>query len=225
MILIQSGGVDSTYLQYKYAKKINAVIHFNYGQASFSTTYDYLKIHCRKLQHELFLKEISLYQHESSIFVKGFSPKNNVYGYDDIVKSMGFINGRGLLFLSYAVDLATCLNEKIILIGAQHDPFFYKIPQNKVHGDTSYLFLLKFQELLNISTRPNIKISTPLIKTSKSTIIKKSHKLFNLEHTYSCELSPRCGKCNQCRQIVKNFTRQSITTSWFNKLLDDSTKS
>lgn len=214
MILIQSGGIDSTLLQYKYQREITGVIHINYGQGSYPVTKKYVTHHSKILKHSPVFQEVPIFQSASKIFSKKAYLDKAVSNMPDTYSSMGFIHGRGLLFFALAVDYAASKGESEILVGAQHDPFFFSLPKDQVIGDTTYLFLDYLQNLLNIASPNPFQIVTPLLHRSKKSIIKEAHNTFDLNYTYSCELHPRCGKCRQCSLIKKYFAQFNISTSW-----------
>ena len=106
-----------------------------------------------------------------------------------------YVPARNNLFLSYALSLAESIGACDIFIGV-HGSDFAQYP------DCRPEFIAKFEELANVATATNQKISihAPLINMNKSEIIAQGLKLaVDYSNTISCydpdEEGVSCGQC------------------------------
>ena len=111
-----------------------------------------------------------------------------------------FRNGN---ILSAAVSLAEKIGAKKIYIGAVEE-------DSSGYPDCTEEFLQKFEDAVNIGTKPEtkIKIIAPLLHSNKGEIVKKGIALGAPLHlSWSCYQNETiaCGKCESCRLRLKGF--------------------
>jgi 7-cyano-7-deazaguanine synthase len=120
-----------------------------------------------------------------------------------------YVPARNTVFLSVALAKAETLNAFDIFIGVNAIDY-------SGYPDCRPKFISKFEQLMNLATKDAVqnvgtyKIHTPLIKLTKSEIIKEGIELgVNYEITSSC-YSPNkygspCGCCDACNLRLKGF--------------------
>ena len=120
-----------------------------------------------------------------------------------------YVPARNTVFLSVALAKAETLNAFDIFIGVNAIDY-------SGYPDCRPKFISKFEQLMNLATKDALqnvgtyKIHTPLIKLTKSEIIKEGIELgVNYEITSSC-YSPNkygspCGCCDACNLRLKGF--------------------
>lgn len=110
----------------------------------------------------------------------------------------GFINGRNLLLVSIALTSFPSLRGFISL----------GIHSGALYSDCSKEFVVKAQNIIDISSTGGILIDCPFLSFTKLEIYNYclENKL-PLELTYSCEIGliQPCGKCNSCKDLIKLY--------------------
>jgi len=122
-----------------------------------------------------------------------------------------YVPARNIIFLSIALSFAESAGSKAIFIGAHTQDY-------SGYPDCRAEFFKIFDEIIKVGTKAGvelkrIKIITPLIKKSKSEIIKLGQKLgVPFELTWSCYRGGKrpCGKCDSCRFRAKGFTEAGL---------------
>lgn len=133
-----------------------------------------------------------------------------------------YVPGRNLIFLSLALAWAEVNDIFDIFIGVNSLDF-------SGYPDCRPEFIESFEKTANLATRAgttgnDIKIHTPIIKMTKSEIIRKGVALgVNYANTLSCYAPDShgraCGKCDSCRLRKKGFEEAGVKdpTTYINK--------
>lgn len=182
MILLFSGGYDSTLLALRYLSKIKVLLHIQYIHPS----RDYELMAVGRLYEELKQKnpsiclkilEIPLYAQELSAGVG--------------VSGSRYVPNRNAIFLSLAANVARVHQCDTIIYGAtscDQEDYFDCTPA--------------FMETLSFALR--IEICAPLLDTSLRPFEVSStdvHRLLSLSWScYQPDNGKPCGKCNSCKQ-------------------------
>ncbi|MFH1709677.1 MAG: 7-cyano-7-deazaguanine synthase QueC [bacterium] len=200
-IVLLSGGLDSTTTLY-YAKNkgynCRALI-FDYGQRHVKEIRSAVRIaRAAKIPYQII--RIKLPWKGSSLLDKTTRiPANRIIGKK--IPST-YVPGRNTIFLSFAVSYAESIGADAVFIGANAVDF-------SGYPDCRPEYYKVFRTLIQKGTKAKrIKIVTPLIKMTKSQIIKLGLKLgAPLELTWSCYKGGRhpCGVCDSCRLRRKGF--------------------
>lgn len=125
-----------------------------------------------------------------------------------------YVPARNTIFLSFAVAWAEVLSASDVFIGVNAIDY-------SGYPDCRPEFIGAFERMANLATkagvegRTRLKIHTPLIRLSKSEIIKLASELgvdFRLTHScYDPDDSGRpCGLCDSCRLRLKGFAAAGI---------------
>jgi 7-cyano-7-deazaguanine synthase len=120
-----------------------------------------------------------------------------------------YVPARNTIFLSYALAWAEVLGAADIFIGVN-------VLDYSGYPDCRPEYITAYEKMANLATRAcvegkqKLKIHTPLIRMSKSQIIKKGIELgvdYSLTHScYDPSVSgDACGECDSCLLRLKGF--------------------
>lgn len=120
-----------------------------------------------------------------------------------------YVPFRNAHFLSVAVSWAEAIGAEGVYIGAVSE-------DSSGYPDCRPEYYLAFQELVKAGTRPetNIEIVTPVIKLTKSEIIRRGVEVGAPLHlTWSCYQSEdaACGACDSCLLRLRAFAEAGVT--------------
>jgi 7-cyano-7-deazaguanine synthase len=203
-VVLLSGGLDSTTTLY-YAKSkgydCRALI-FDYGQRHKREIRSAVAVAKRSKTPYLILKIALPWKGSALLDVKNTLPVNRS------MKSIGkgipstYVPARNTIFLSFALSYAEAIGAKAIFIGANAIDF-------SGYPDCRPDYYRAFQKVIGKGTKAkSIRIITPLIKLTKSQIIKLGLKLgAPLDLTWSCYRGGKqpCGVCDSCRLRERGF--------------------
>ena len=124
-----------------------------------------------------------------------------------------YVPARNSIFLAYALAWAEVIPANDIFIGVNAIDY-------SGYPDCRPEFIEAFENLANLATKAGMegrrcKIHTPLIKLSKTEIIRKAIKLgVDLSLTHSCyDPTPEglaCGECDSCLLRLKGFREAGV---------------
>ena len=125
-----------------------------------------------------------------------------------------YVPARNTIFLAHALAWAETIGVGHIFIGANAIDY-------SGYPDCRPEFIALFETLANVGTKAGaegtrIQIHAPLIKLSKSEIVRKAVELkVDLSFTHSCyDPTPEgraCGKCDSCQLRLKGFHEAGVT--------------
>lgn len=134
-------------------------------------------------------------------------------GLDEIGKNIpsSYVPARNMTFLSLAVGLAEVIDAECIFIGANAVDY-------SGYPDCRPEFIQSFQKTAELGTKAGveghpIEIVAPLLKLSKSEIVKKGKELgvpFFLTWTCYSGGARACGKCEACLLRLEGFREAGI---------------
>jgi 7-cyano-7-deazaguanine synthase len=214
-VVLLSGGLDSATTLYLARRKGYAAhcLVFDYGQRHRKEIASAKKIAGAAGRPSTVLK-IKLPWQGSSLLDKGLdvprvttSQSHNVTGK---IPST-YVPGRNIIFLSFALSFAEAIGAKAIFIGANSIDY-------SGYPDCRPEFYRAFSIAAAKGTKSGaagqgIKIFTPLVKMSKSRIIKTGKSLgVPYELTWSCYQGGKrpCGVCESCYFRAKGFREAGI---------------
>ena len=119
-----------------------------------------------------------------------------------------YVPFRNAHFLSVAVSWAEVLGAKKIFVGAVEQ-------DSSGYPDCRPSYYDAFNDLIKHGTKPEteIEIITPLIRLSKSQIVRRGTELnAPLQHTWSCYQSNMlaCGECDSCVLRLRAFEKAGV---------------
>lgn len=209
-IVLLSGGLDSaTTLYYAINKGYKCYcLLFNYGQKHIKEVRSAVKLaNITKCEYKII--KIILPWKGSSLL-----DNNNKIPHHDRISThiipSTYVPARNTIFLSFALSWADAIKIKEIFIGANAVDF-------SGYPDCRPGYFRSFQKTASLGTKKGlscgIKLNTPLIKMTKSEIVKLADRLkvpFHL--TWSCYEGGKktCGKCDSCVLRRKGFKEADI---------------
>ena len=217
-VVLFSGGLDSTTILYKAIIKDKTEpypISFNYGQKHLFELKNAEKT-IKRLNIPLdnwkivnidsnFFKNTALVEKNISV------PKGRDINEEIPVT---YVPARNTLFLAYAVAYGEMIGAEDIYIGVNAIDY-------SGYPDCREEFIESFEKTANLATKIAIegkfkfKINRPLIKLSKSDIIKLGMEL-NVDYsiTHSCydpdNNGNPCGECDSCRLRIDGFNKANL---------------
>ena len=211
-IVLLSGGLDSAttlYLARKQGYKCFCLI-FDYGQRHKKEIECAKKI-ARVSSCPAQVIKINLPWRGSSLLDKKLRipQRYNVKGNSAIPST--YVPARNIIFLSFALSFAEAIKAEAIFIGAHTQDY-------SGYPDCRPEFYRAFKKVISTGTKAGvekrgIKIQAPLIRKTKSQIVRKASQLgvpFAL--TWSCYQGGRvpCGECDSCYYRAKGFKEAGI---------------
>ena len=216
-VVLLSGGLDSA---------TTLAIARSQGYEAYALSFDYGQRHLRELEaarkiaKSLGAKEHRTVKIDNQIFA-GSALTDDV----DVPKSRSekeigsgipptYVPARNTIFLAHGLAWAETIPAGNIFIGANAIDY-------SGYPDCRPEFIALFETLANIATKTSaegarIQIHAPLIKLSKSEIVRKAVELdVDLSLTHSCyDPTPdgqACGKCDSCQLRLKGFREAGVT--------------
>ena len=209
-VVALSGGMDSCITAAIANKNYElALLHINYGQRTekrelkaFNDIADFYEIERRLVIDYSHLAKIggsSLTDYSKEVSKADLANKNIPSSY---------VPFRNANILSACTSWAEVLGAQKIFIGAVYE-------DSSGYPDCRPEFFRTFEEVINIGTKSktNIKIETPVIRFSKSEIVKKGVELDAPLHlTWSCYKNEdiACGECDSCALRLRGFQQAGI---------------
>jgi 7-cyano-7-deazaguanine synthase len=215
-VALLSGGIDST---------TTLAIAITEGYEAYALSFDYGQRHqieteaARRVAKSLSAKEHRIAKIDLRVFggsaltgdiavPKQRSGKEIAHGIP-----VTYVPARNTIFLAYALAWAEVIPANDIFLGVNAIDY-------SGYPDCRPEFIEAFEDLANLGTKAGIEgrrfqIQTPLIKLSKTEIIRKAVELdVDLSLTHSCyDPTPErlaCGECDSCLLRLKGFREAGI---------------
>lgn len=195
VVLILSGGLDSTTLLYYLLNKDKDVVclTFNYGQKG-KKELECAKDICRELNVEHYVYDIS-----SILDILKFSSLIDEDNSKVEIPQDTVVPSRNTILLELATAFAITNDCKEVYYGAiKGDTIDYQ--------DTTPQFLKQINELNKVNNYKYIPVKAPFIDKEKFEVVKISLELnVPLEKTWSCYLGgdEPCGECFSCKSRIE----------------------
>jgi 7-cyano-7-deazaguanine synthase len=198
IIVIYSGGMDSTVAIYKAVKDYGAknvrAISFNYQSKHNDQEFKRAQATCKKLKvkHDrISLSSISKFL-KSNLLKKGGKIPNGHYAESSMKKTViPFRNG---IMLSIACGIAESWGAKFVIIGNHAG-------DHAIYPDCRGTFISAMNEAMAYGTYIEVNILSPFVNMTKADIAKMGDELkVDWNKTYSCYVGDKkhCGKCSTC---------------------------
>lgn len=212
-IILLSGGLDSLVSLAKAIETcdIKLALTFNYGQKSFKNELEASEKICEHygIKHQTikldFLQEIT-----QSALVKGDVPelsKKDIDSKEITQNSMKavWVPNRNGLFLNISASFADSYGYDFIIFGGNKE-------EASTFPDNTEEFTEAMTKGFELSTQKKPKVIAPLIKLSKSDIVKTAIELeVPLELTRSCYNAgeKNCGQCESCQRLKRALSNNT----------------
>ena len=215
-VCLLSGGIDSC---------VSAFIAKKKGYELYALSFNYKQKHkkeidsAKKIGFDLSVKNHIIFNLDLDKFGKSsLTDLNLIPEKDHDLKHIGktipstYVPARNTIFLSIALAYAESIDADAIFIGVTSTDY-------SGYPDCRPEFINAFQKLADLATKKGVEekkimIKAPLLKLSKSEIIKKGIELdAPLEKTWSCYLGRdlACGRCDSCLLRLKGFKDLGMT--------------
>jgi len=217
-IILCSGGLDSVVAAHYVKKKMSygeiIILFFDYGQRAIGGERRAAKKCAEALKAKFFEVKLALLGETAGDLLN--EERASELSLEDLKdtkeESMKwYVPHRNLIFLSHAMSLSESL---ALRDGARYDIFVgFKNEGKEGFPDTSREFVLKINELREISSEKKFEIVAPLIEKDKEDIVLLGKELgVDFGSTWSCYVSGKeqCGTCLACRLRQEGFRWANI---------------
>lgn len=227
ILVLASGGLDSTVLLYKAIREVgpNNVVAMNtyYGQKH-AKEQEYAQWTCNHLGielHNVDLSQIFSFNKDCSALLKGSKQEIKHESYADQLKELAeegkaptvtaYVPFRNGLFLSYAAAVALQLACDTLYYGAHADD-----AAGRAYPDCTPEFIEYMRKAIEEGTAGKVTMEAPLWNLNKAGVVKLGLSLGmtheELEHTWSCYegKGKPCGTCGTCRDRKEAFIANGI---------------
>ena len=224
ILVLASGGLDSTVLLHKAVKEVGAenVVAMNtfYGQKH-AKEMEYAKWQCEHLGvelHNVDLSQIFSFNKDCSALLAGSKMdivhKDYAAQLEDLKKAgkaptvTAYVPYRNGLFLSYASAVAIQLNCDKIYYGAHADD-----AAGNAYPDCSSAFHNAINEAIYQGSGGQLKVEAPFVSCTKAEVVKTGLELnVPYELTWSCYEGGEkpCGVCGTCIDRAEAFRLNGV---------------
>lgn len=207
IILILSGGMDSTTLLYDLISQKNQVecLSYNYGQRH-KIELTLAESTCRKLDipHKIInIQTINELIQGSSLTSDIKVPEGH---YADESMKATVVPNRNMIMIALAVGYAVSKNFNAVAIAVHGG-------DHAVYPDCREEFIKKMDEVCAIANYKPIKIIAPYLHIDKGDIVARGRKLkvdYSLTHTCYKGDKLACGKCGACQERLEAFRENKV---------------
>ncbi len=203
MLIVLSGGLDSTTLLYEYKERIAMAITFDYGSKHNASEIFFAQEHTKKMgiEHLIIpLQFINTY-FKSDLLQSGGAIPQGEYSQDNMKSTVvPFRNG---IMLSIAAGIAESNDLSSILI-ANH------FGDHQIYPDCRSSFIEPMSQAIGQGTSNNIQLLAPYTDINKEDIVRKGLVLgIDYSRTWSCYEGgeQQCGVCATCLERKGSFTK------------------
>jgi len=207
VVVILSGGMDSTTLLYKAHNdcEVVSVLSFDYGQRH-KKELEYAKANCEKLglSHKVIdITPINQVMKKSALTDDVDVPEGN---YADENMKLTVVPNRNMILLSIAVAEAVSCEASKVFFGAHAG-------DHTIYPDCRKEFVDKLSEVTKIANWQSVEIEAPFIDMDKGDIAIVGKEL-NVDYslTWTCYKGQEkpCGKCGACVERAEAFAKAGI---------------
>lgn len=194
MIIIYSGGLDSTVLLYEYKGNIDYAVSFNYGSKHNSREIDFAKKNCVKLGINHYVIDLPFFKYFDSSLLKSSGREIPLEQYNEGNMSSTVVPFRNGIFLSIAVGLCDSFKQDSVLIANHSGDHF-------IYPDCRPEFIQSINNAAQLGTIGKVTIIAPYASLSKKDIALRGKMLgVDFADTWSCYQGGNlhCGECATC---------------------------
>ena len=215
-VVLLSGGLDSaTTLAIAKSKGFKCfALTFHYGQRHSVELKAAKKIakHIGTVQHKIVDINPTVFANSALMDKSIDIPLDRDINHSQI--PVTYVPARNTIFLSFALAFAESISAFDIFIGVNATDY-------SGYPDCRAEYISAFEKLANLATAATVqkkgtfKIHTPIIKMSKSQIVKTGTRLgVNYALTHSCYNPAKggksCGRCDSCQLRLKGFAQARL---------------
>jgi len=194
IVILYSGGMDSSVALYQYAGQIRLAVSFDYGSKHNKMEIEYAARNCKALdiEHRIIELDLNKMGFVSDLLQSGGDIPEGHYEAESMKKTVvPFRNG---IMLSIAAGIAESMDCNRLLISNHAG-------DHAIYPDCRPDFIQSMSKAINFGTYNNVEIMAPFTYLTKREIALMG-KLKNVpfENTYSCYNGQalHCGTCGTC---------------------------
>lgn len=206
ILIVLSGGIDSTTLLHDYASRTALAVSFDYGSNHNSREIACAAEQCRRLgiEHIIIPLDFMGRYFRSSLLSGAASVPCGDYSDENMTSTVvPFRNG---IMLSVAVGLAESRGLQRVMI-ANHGG------DHHIYPDCRPAFVAAMDSAAKAGTYPGIRVEGPYTYLTKTQIMERGARLgVDYGMTYSCYKGGErhCGQCGTCRERREAFAAAGI---------------
>jgi 7-cyano-7-deazaguanine synthase len=204
IVILYSGGMDSSVALYHFADRIKLAVSFNYGSKHNVREIEYAALNCKELgiEHRVIEMDLNKMGFVSDLLQSGGDIPNGHYEDENMKKTVvPFRNG---IMLSIAAGIAESIDCNKLLISNHAG-------DHAIYPDCRPDFIQSMNDAIRFGTYNNVEILAPFTSMSKREIALKGKEIdVPFEKTYSCyngqeEHCGTCGTCTERKEALEGF--------------------
>ncbi len=204
IVILYSGGMDSSVALYQYAERVKLAVSFNYGSKHNAREIEYAAKNCLALgiEHRVIELDLNKMGFVSDLLQSGGEIPEGHYEDENMKKTVvPFRNG---IMLSIAAGIAESMDcNKLIISNHAGD--------HAIYPDCRPNFIQSMSEAIGFGTYNRIEILAPFTNLSKREIALIGKEIgVPFENTYSCYNGQEihcgtCGTCTERKEALEGF--------------------
>jgi len=204
IVILYSGGMDSSVALYQYAERVKLAVSFNYGSKHNVREIEYAAKNCRALgiEHRVIELDLNKMGFVSDLLQSGGDIPNGHYEDENMKKTVvPFRNG---IMLSIAAGIAESMDCNRLMISNHAG-------DHAIYPDCRPDFIQSMSEAIGFGTYNRIEILAPFTNLSKREIALIGKEIgVPFENTYSCYNGQEihcgtCGTCTERKEALEGF--------------------
>lgn len=204
IVILYSGGMDSSVALYQYAERIRLAVSFDYGSKHNAREIKYAAINCKALgiEHRIIEMDLNKMGFVSDLLQSGAEIPDGHYEDENMKKTVvPFRNG---IMLSIAAGIAESMECNRLLI-SNHSG------DHAIYPDCRPDFISSMNNAIRYGTYNEVEILAPFTHLTKREIALEGKKTgVPFENTYSCYNGKEihcgtCGTCTERKEALEGF--------------------
>ena len=206
IVILYSGGMDSSVAIYKYAERIRLAVTFNYGSKHNLREIEYANRNCTALgiEHHVIDIDLNKMGFVSDLLKSGGAIPDGHYEDQNMIKTVvPFRNG---IMLSIAAGIAESIGcDKLMISNHAGD--------HAIYPDCRPEFINSMSDAIRFGTYNNLEIFAPFTNLTKREIALIGKEInVPFEKTYSCYNGQEvhcgtCGTCTERKEALEGFDK------------------
>jgi len=206
IVILYSGGMDSSVALYQYSQQIRLAVSFDYGSKHNKIEIKYAAKNCKQLGIEHRIVEIDLNKmgFVSDLLQSGGDIPDGHYEDENMKKTVvPFRNG---IMLSIAAGIAESMDCNKLLISNHAG-------DHAIYPDCRPDFIQSMSDAIRFGTYNKVEILAPFTNLTKREIALKGKEInVPFENTYSCyngqeQHCGTCGTCTERKEALEGFDK------------------
>ena len=204
IVILYSGGMDSSVALYQYAERIKLAVSFNYGSKHNAREIEYARLNCTRLniEHRVVELDFNKIGFVSDLLQSGGDIPNGHYEDKNMIRTVvPFRNG---IMLSIAAGIAESIGCNRILITNHWG-------DHAIYPDCREDFIQSMNDAIRFGTYNETQILAPFTTKTKREIAIIGREInVPFEDTYSCYNGQEihcgtCGTCTERKEALEGF--------------------